>query len=384
MLNGETHVPQIRHLTTLAGYVHWQLTGRQVLGVGEASGMFPVNSATGTFDARMLALYDARIAPRRLPWRLEDILPTVLQAGDEAGTLTPAGALLLDPTGTLRPGIPLCPPEGDAGTGMTATNSVAPRTGNVSAGTSVFSMVVLERPLSRVYPEIDMVTTPTGAPVAMVHCNNCTSDINAWAGLFRQFAAACGLELDADRLYTTLFRAALEGAPDGGGLMSYSLDSGEPVAGLDEGRPLFLRRPGQALNLGDFMRTQLMAALATLKLGNDLLLSEGVQIDALYGHGGYFKTPVVGQRMLAAALNAPVTVMETAGEGGAWGMALLAGFALWRRDGQRLEDYLAGQVFADMQGSRLEPDAADVAGFDAFLARFRQGLPVERAAAEHL
>ena len=384
MLNGEAHVPQIRHLTTLAGYVHWQLTGRQVLGVGEASGMFPVDSATGIFDARMLALYDARIAPRGLPWRLEDILPTVLQAGDEAGTLTPAGALLLDPTGTLRPGIPLCPPEGDAGTGMTATNSVAPRTGNVSAGTSVFSMVVLERPLSRVYPEIDMVTTPTGAPVAMVHCNNCTSDINAWAGLFREFAAACGLELDADRLYTTLFRAALEGAPDGGGLMSYSLDSGEPVAGLDEGRPLFLRQPGQALHLGDFMRTQLMAALATLKLGNDLLLSEGVQIDALYGHGGYFKTPVVGQRMLAAALNAPVTVMETAGEGGAWGMALLAGFALWRRDGQRLEDYLAGQVFADMQGSRLEPDAADAAGFDAFLARFRQGLPVERAAAEHL
>lgn len=384
ILNGEDHVPQIRFLTTLEGYVHWQLTGRKVLGVGEGSGMFPVDPATCQYDAAMVEKFNARVAKYNFPWKLIDILPTILMAGDDAGSLTEAGARLLDPTGTLQAGIPFCPPEGDAETGMVATNSIAPRTGNVSAGTSCFSMVVLEKPLASVHQEIDLVCTPTGKLVAMVHCNNCTSDLNAWAGLFRQFAAACGLEVDTNKLYTTLFEAALSGEKDGGGLMSYNYDSGEQVTGLSEGRPLFVRQPGRQLTLNNFMRTQLMAALATLKTGMDLLYQEGVAIDTIYGHGGYFKTPVVGQKMLAAAINAPVTVMETAGEGGAWGMAVLAGYRMWRKAGQSLDDYLADEVFAGMTGTTQEPDPEDVAGFNAFTARFVKGLAAEKAAVETL
>ncbi len=383
ILNGEDHVPRIRYLTSLEGYVHWQLTGEKVIGVGEAAGMMPVDSAACNYSADAVAKFDSYFAGYHLPWTLAQIMPRVLVAGEDAGRLTETGAKLLDPTGTLQPGIPFCPPEGDAGTGMTATNSVAPRTGNVSAGTSVFAQVVLEKPLSRVYTEIDPLTTPTGTAVAVVHSNNCTSDLNAWAGLFRQFAAACGLELSTNELYTLLFRAALEGAPDGGGLLSYNYESGEHLVGLTEGRPLFLRQPGQELKLNDFMRTQLMSALASLKVGMDILRGEHVQIDAIYGHGGYFKTPEAGQRILAAAIDTPVTVMETAGEGGAWGMALLAAYTLWREEGQSLEKYLGDRVFAGMSGNTVAPEPAEVEGFERYAGRFLRGMPVERAAVEY-
>ncbi len=384
ILNEEPHVPQIRFLTTLEGYVHWQLTGEKVIGVGEAAGMMPVDSTACDFSAEAVEKFDAYFAKYNLPWKLGQILPKALVAGQPAGVLTQAGAKRLDPSGKLRPGIPFCPPEGDVGTGMTATNSVGPRTGNVSAGTSVFAQVVLEKPLSKVYVEIDPLTTPTGVAVGVVHGNNCTSDINAWAGLFRQFAAACGLEVDANALYTTLFRAALDGAVDGGGLMSFPFESGEPLVGLAEGRPLFVRKPSQELRLGDFMRTHLMSAMASLKVGMDILRDENVRIDTIYGHGGYFKTPEVGQRILAAAINAPITVMETAGEGGAWGMALLAGYMCWRDEGQTLEDYLNNRVFAHMTGSTIAPTAAEVAGFEAYYKRFLGGLPVEQAAVAQL
>lgn len=384
ILNGEEHVPQIRFLTTLEGYVHWQLTGEKVIGIGEAAGMMPADGRKGDFSAEAVEKFNRHFAGYHLPWTLEQILPRVLVAGQSAGCLTEEGARLLDPTGTLQPGIPFCPPEGDAGTGMTATNSVAPRTGNVSAGTSVFAQVVLEKPLSRVYTEIDPLMTPTGVDVGVVHGNNCTGDINAWAGLFRQFASACGVELDTNQLYTILFCAALEGAPDGGGLLSYNFESGETLVGLTEGRPMFIRQPGQELKLGDFMRTHLMTALAALKVGMDILRDEGVQVDAIYGHGGYFKTPEVGQRLLAAAINAPVTVLETAGEGGAWGMALLAGYLIWRGEGENLEHYLDQRVFADMAGVTVAPDPGEVAGFEQYAQRFAAGMPAERAAIDCL
>ena len=384
ILNGEDHVKDIAYLTTLAGYVHWKLTGRKVLGVGEASGMFPIDSNTCDYDAAMVAKYNERIAPKGFPWKLENILPQVLTAGREAGTLTAEGALLLDPTGTLEPGIPVAPPEGDAGTGMCATNSVAARTGNTSAGTSVFAMVVLEKPLSKVYPEIDLVTTPSGRAVAMVHCNNCTSDINAWVGLMREFGELFGLQVSTNDLYTKLFQKAMEGAPDCGGLLSYNFYSGEPVVGLEEGRPLFVRKPDADFTLANFMRTHLQAALASLKVGLDILAQEQVRIDAMYGHGGYFKTPGVGQALLAAAIHAPVYVMSTAGEGGPWGMALLAAYLVEHQTGQSLEDWLAAEVFADTQGTRLDPDAGDAAGFDAFLAGYCKGLKMEQAAVESI
>ncbi len=382
ILNGESHVREIAYLTTLAGYVHWKLTGRKVVGVGEASGMFPIDSATNWYDREMLEKYNARIAPYGFPWKLEDILPGVLTAGEEAGVLTPEGAALLDPSGTLKPGIPVAPPEGDAGTGMCATNSVAQRTGNTSAGTSVFAMVVLEKPLSRVYPEIDMVTTPAGKPVAMVHCNNCTSDINAWVGLFREFGQMFGLNVSDNELYTKLFRKAMEGESDCGGLLSYNYYSGEPVTGLSEGRPLFVRQPDAKLTLANFMRTHLQSALAALKVGLDILAGENVRIDAMYGHGGYFKTPGVGQALLAAAIDAPVYVMSTAGEGGPWGMALLAAYLVNKDEGESLEDYLSNRVFASTGGTRLEPVAADVAGFHSFLSAYQKGLPMEEKAVE--
>ena len=384
VLNGESHVKNIAFLTTLAGYVHWKLTGEKVLGVGEASGMFPIDSQTNDYDAAMLDSYDALIAEKGFGWKLRDILPKVLVAGDAAGKLTAEGAKLLDPTGTLQPGVPLCPPEGDAGTGMTATNAVAVRTGNVSAGTSVFAMVVLEKPLSRVYPEIDMVTTPTGKPVAMVHCNNCTNEINAWAGIFKGFLEALGQKADMNAVYTAMFQTALQGEKDCGGLVLYNYLSGEPVAGLSDGRPLLVRTPGAKMDFANFMRVQLYGALSTLKLGLDILAKENVAVDRLMGHGGFFKTPLVGQKIMAAAAGAPVAVMKTAGEGGPWGMALLAAYMAEKQPGQTLEDYLQTRVFAGQEGSCVEPDAADEAGFAKFIAAFTEGLSVEKAAVEHI
>ena len=385
MLNGEGQVKDIAFLTTLAGYVHWRLTGEKVLGVGDASGMFPIDSAACDYDAAMVRRFNGLLQAHELAYRLEDILPRVLRAGEAAGVLTAEGAKLLDPTGTLRPGVPLCPPEGDAGTGMVATGSVAPRTGNVSAGTSVFAMAVLEKPLSRVYPEIDMVTTPAGAPVAMVHCNTCTSDLDAWVKLLGEMAGAAGAALSKQALYELFYKKALEGEADCGGLVNYNCYSGEPVAGLARGCPLFVHRPDARLNLANFARAQLYSAMATLKLGMDILLEkEGVPLDTLCGHGGLFKTPIVGQRLLAGALGVPVAVMETAGEGGPWGMAVLAAYMLNRRKGETLERYLADRVFAAAKGSIEPPQETDRAGFARFMERYKKGLAAEQAAAEAL
>ena len=384
MLNGEEHVKDIVYLTTLAGYVHYRLTGEKVLGVGEASGMFPIDSNTCDYDQTMIDSFDALAAEKGYPWRLRDILPRVLSAGEDAGTLTSEGARLLDPTGALEPGCPLAPPEGDAGTGMAATNAVAPRTGNVSAGTSVFAMIVLEKALSKVYPEIDMVTTPTGKPVAMVHCNNCTNEINAWAKVFKGFLEALGQKPDMNAVFTAMFESAAKGAADGGGLLLYNYLSGEPITGMEEGRPLLCRAPEGELSFPNLMRAQLLSALATLKIGLDILAGEQVAVDRLLGHGGFFKTPKVGQSILAAAAGAPVSVMETAGEGGPWGMALLAAYRVNRGEGESLEDYLANKVFAGAQVSTLAPEQADVDGFEAFMARYRKGLAIERSAVDNL
>ena len=384
ILNGEEHVSRVSFLTTLAGYVHWKLTGKKVLGVGDASGMFPIDSTTNTYDKAMLAAFDQRTAERGFARKMENLLPQVLVAGEDAGTLTEEGAKLLDPTGRLQPGIPVCPPEGDAGTGMAATNSVAVRTGNVSAGTSVFAMFVLEKALSRYYTEIDMVTTPTGKPVAMVHCNNCTNEINAWATVFQGFLKALGQEPDMNAIYTAMFRSALAADKDAGGLVLYNFLSGEPVAGMTEGRPLLVRSPEAKLSFTNFMATQLYSAVAALKLGMDILAGEHVAVDRLLGHGGYFKTPEAGQRVMAAAMGAPVSVMETAGEGGPWGMALLAAYAVEKKPGQTLEDYLDQQIFAGQKVETITPDPEDVAGFQAFMEQYKKGLPAERAAVDAL
>ncbi|MBR3503342.1 MAG: FGGY-family carbohydrate kinase [Clostridia bacterium] len=382
MLNGEEHLPRLDHITTVAGYIHEKLTGRRALGIGEASGVFPIDSGALDYDAGMMAKFDALIEKKGYAWRLRDVLPKALGAGDDGGCLTEAGARFLDPAGDLEAGIPFAPPEGDAGTGMAATNSVAVRTGNVSAGTSDFAMVVVDHPLG-VHREIDMVTTPAGLPVAMVHCNNCTSDINAWVNLLAEFAEAAGAKISRGDLFTMLFNKALEGEADCGGLMSYNYLSGEGVTDLDEGRPVFLRTPDARMTLANFMRTHLLSALATLKIGLDILTKEeNIPIDKLYGHGGYFKTPGVGQRMLSAAVGSPVSVMETAGEGGPYGMALLAAYMLWKKDGQPLEDYLEENVFAGAKSSTLSADENDVAGFQRFLERYRKALPVEKAAIE--
>lgn len=381
VLNNEPHLPKIAHVTTLAGYVHWKLTGETVLGVGDASGVFPIDSTTNDYDTTMVQKFDALVAKAGCAWRLGDLLPKVLCAGDAAGTLTEEGAKLLDVSGTLQAGVPFCPPEGDAGTGMAATNSVAQRTGNVSAGTSVFAMIVLETAMKQVHTEIDMVTTPTGSPVAMVHCNNCSSDIDAWTGLLREFAQqATGQEIGMGKALDTLFFAALDAQPDGGGLVSCNYYSGEPITGLDEGRPLFARKPDAKLTLANFARTQLYSAMATLKIGMDILLEqEQVGIDSLLGHGGYFKAEGVGAKMLAAALNTPVSVMKTAGEGGPWGMALLAAYRKNKQNGETLEQYLRGKVFANAEGTQVQPDAADVAGFATFMQRYAAMLEAEKA-----
>ncbi|WP_239082632.1 xylulokinase [Actinoplanes teichomyceticus] len=384
VLNGEEHLGRLAHLTTLAGYVHWKLTGRQVLGTGDASGMFPIDIATGGYDTRMLGQFDDLVAGRGLPLKLADLLPAVLPAGEPAGTLTEAGARLLDPSGVLQPGVAMCPPEGDAGTGMVATNSVARRTGNISAGTSIFAMIVLDGELSRVHPEIDLVTTPAGDLVAMVHCNNGASELNSWAGLFAEFAAALGVERDSSTIFETLFRSALDGAADGGGLMAFNYLSGEPITRLHEGRPMFLREPGSSLNLATFMRTQLYSALATLRIGMDVLQkAESVRLDRMFAHGGLFKTEGVAQRLLAAAIDTPVSVGNLAAEGGAWGIAVLAAFHRTRTPGQSLDDFLNTSVFAGAQLDTVDPDPADVAGFDAFMRRYVAALPVQQAAVEH-
>jgi sugar (pentulose or hexulose) kinase len=385
ILNGESHVQDIGYLTTLAGYVHWKLTGEKVLGVGEASGMFPIDSQTNDYDESMLEPFNERLEAEKLPWKLRDILPKVLVAGNAAGVLTEEGARLLDPTGGLGAGIPLCPPEGDAGTGMVATNSVAERTGNVSAGTSVFAMIVLEKALSQVYPEIDMVTTPAGKPVAMVHSNNCTSDLNAWISLFREFSDALGIEISQSRLFEILYQRALTGDADGGGLLAYNYLSGETITCLEEGRPLFIRTPDSHFTLSNFIRVHLFSALGALKIGLDILFEgEQVQIDKVLGHGGFFKTEEVGQRIMAAAMNVPVSVMETAGEGGAWGIALLASYMRRRQENESLEDYLCNNVFAGENGTTIAPDPKDVEGFMIFMDRYKKGLVIERTAVDAL
>ena len=383
ILNGESHVKDIAFLTTLAGWIHYLLTGRKVLGVGDASGMMPVDSSTCTYDTSMVSAFDRLVADRNYPWKLIDILPEVLCAGENAGSLTADGALLLDPEGDLEPGCPLCPPEGDAGTGMAATNSVRERTGNVSAGTSIFSMIVLEKPLSRVYPEIDIVTTPSGKQVGMVHCNSCTSDINAWVSLFREFAGLLGVSTDAGDVFTKLFRKSLEGDSDCGGLVNFNYLAGEPVTGLSEGRPMFVRLPDASMNLANFMRAQIYASMETLKYGMEIMNRENVAIDCVYGHGGLFKTQGVGQDYLAAAIHAPVTVMETAGEGGAWGIALLADYMIRRGSGETLEDYLQNRVFSGMKQMTVSPDPEVEKGFDRYMERFVSCIPAQRAAAEN-
>lgn len=383
ILNKEEHVGRIDFFTTLAGYIHWKLSGEKVLGVGEASGMFPIDSTTGDYDENMLAKFDELVSGEGFAWNIKGILPKVLNAGEKAGCLTEEGAALLDVSGNLQAGIPMCPPEGDAGTGMVATNSVRVRTGNVSAGTSVFSMVVLEKAMKKAYEEIDMVTTPDGMPVAMVHCNNCTSDLNAWVNLFDQFAETFGMKIDKNDLYGTLYRKALEADADCGGLVAYNYFSGEPVTGLNEGRPMFVRMPDADFTLANFMRSHLYSALAALKVGNDILLKEEkVAVDSLMGHGGLFKTPVVGQQILAAALNAPVTVMDTASEGGPWGMAVLAAYMMEKGENEGLADYLSEKIFAGQTGTTIAPQASDVAGFDAFMTKYVATLSAEKAAVE--
>jgi sugar (pentulose or hexulose) kinase len=385
VLNKEAHVREIYYLTTLVGYVHWRLTGQKVLGIGEASGMFPIDSTSNDYDQRRIEQFDERLKAENFPWKIRDILPKVLVAGEAAGVLTEEGARLIDPTGQLPAGIPICPPEGDAGTGMVATNSVAERTGNVSAGTSVFAMIVLEKALSRLYPEIDMVTTPAGKPVAMVHSNNCTSDLNAWVELFQEFTEALGVEVSQSRLFEMLYQKGLSGEADAGGLLAYNYLSGEHITHMEEGRPLFVRTPASRFTLANFMRAHLFSALGALRIGLDILFEqEHVQIDQILGHGGFFKTKGVGQKIMAAAMNVPVSVMETAGEGGARGIALLASYMLHKAENEPLEAYLSERVFAGQQGSTIAPDPIDVQGFEAFMARYKKGLVIERAAVDSL
>lgn len=384
ILDHEAHVDKIQFLTTLAGYIHWKLTGRRVLGIGEASGMFPIDSHTNDYDQTMLASFDALADASGFGWKLSEILPRVAVAGQHAGCLTAEGALLLDPTGSLKHGIPLAPPEGDAGTGMVATNSVAVRTGNVSAGTSIFAMLVLEKPFSRMHPEIDMVTTPAGRPVAMAHCNNCTSDWDAWVRVLSEAAALFGANPSTAELYDKLYQKSLEGAADGAGILIYNYLSGEPVTGLSEGRPMVVRRPDALLTLPNFLRANLYSALASLRIGMEILYQEGAKLDRLMGHGGLFKTEYVGQKYMADAMGIPVSVMTTAGEGGPYGMAVLAAYSIWKANGETLDAYLARRVFAETNVETVYPDEIGVKGFNAFLKAYISGLAAERAAVENM
>ena len=383
ILNGEEHVKDIDYIATLEAYVHWKLTGKRVLGIGDAAGMFPIDTAKVDYNQEMVDKFDELVAPYGFSWKLRDIMPKALVAGEDAGVLTEEGAKLLDVTGKLKAGIPMCPPEGDAGTGMVATNSVAVRTGNVSAGTSVFAMIVLENELSRPYKEIDMVTTPSGHLVAMAHSNNCTSDLNAWVHVFKEFAEAMGMEVDMNKLFGTLYNKALEGDADCGGLLSYCYFSGEHMTGFEEGRPLFVRSSESKFNLANFMRTNLYTCLGAMRVGLNLLFEkENVKVDRLLGHGGLFKTEGVGQQILADAVNAPVSVMSTAGEGGAWGIALLASYLVNKEEGETLEAFLDNKVFAGQESTTLEPKEEGVAGFNAFMERYMKGLMIEKAAVE--
>ena len=381
ILDNEAHVKDIKFLTTLAGYVHWQITGEKVLGIGDASGMLPIDPTTNNYSAEMVAKFDKLIASKEYSWKLEDILPKVLSAGENAGVLTLEGCKKLDASGHLKAGIPVCPPEGDAGTGMVATNAVKQRTGNVSAGTSSFSMIVLEKELSKPYEMIDMVTTPDGSLVAMVHCNNCTSDLNAWVNLFKEYQELLGIPVDMDELYGKLYNIALTGDTDCGGLLSYNYISGEPVTGLAEGRPLFVRSANDKFNLANFMRAHLYASVGVLKIGNDILFNEEkIKVDRITGHGGLFRTKGVGQRVLAAAINSPISVMETAGEGGAWGIALLGSYLVNNKKGQSLADFLDESVFVSDAGVEVSPTPEDVAGFNTYIESYKAGLPIEEAA----
>lgn len=384
ILNDEEHVANIDYITTLSGYIHWLLTGSKSLGLGDASGMFPIDISAQQYNEDMIKLFTKLIADKGYRWSLENIFPKVYAAGEYAGYLTEAGARLLDPSGNLQAGVPLCPPEGDAGTGMVATNSVKQRTGNISVGTSIFAMFVLEEDLSTMYPEIDIVTTPDGSPVGMVLANNCSSDINAWMGLFREFYEAMGLKPDMNQLFSVLFNKALEADADGGGLLSYGYYSGENLTGLAKGRPLFVRSPESRFNLANFMRVHLFAAFAALRLGMDILTQkENVKIDRILAHGGLFKTPLVAQKICAAALNVPVSVMSTAGEGGAWGMAILASYMMSKEQHETLADYLTAKVFNDEEGQDVYPNSADVNGFALFMERYLEGLVIEQAAVDH-
>ena len=386
ILNEEEHVKEIDFITTLAGYIHWKLTGKRVVGIGEASGMFPIDVLTKNYDQKMINQFNEIIKEKDYAWRLEGILPKVMLAGEVAGELTEEGAKCLDVSGKLKAGILVCPPEGDAGTGMVATNSVTKRTGNVSAGTSVFAMIVLEKTLAKVYDAIDLVTTPTGELVAMVHCNNCTSDLNAWVNLFDEFAKSLGMQVDKNKLFSTLYNKALEGDADCGGLLAYNYFSGEHITGFEEGRPMFVRTPESHFNLANFMRTHLFTALGALKTGLDILMKqEEVQVDEIFGHGGLFKTKGVGQSVLAAAINAPVSIMETAGEGGAWGIAILASYMRNKVQGsvnsqETLDTYLNDKVFGEQAGTKVLPNPDDVEGFEQFMKRYTLGLDIERAA----
>lgn len=383
ILNGEEHVKDIAFQTTLAGYIHWQLCGEKVLGVGEASGMFPIDIKTKDFNKKMIAQFDEKV--KDFDWKLEDILPKVLVAGENAGTLSEEGAKLLDPSGKLEAGVPMCPPEGDAGTGMAATNSVKVRTGNISAGTSVFGMVVLEHELKEVHPEIDLVTTPDGNLVGMVHCNNCTSDLNAWVNCFKEFLESLGVEVSMPKIYDAFYYEAEKGDPDCGGLLAYNYFSGEHTTGFEEGRPLFVRKPDNKFSFANFAKVNLYTALGALKTGLDIMLiDEGVKLDRITGHGGLYKTPRVGQQITANAINAPVSVMKTAGEGGAWGIALLADYMISKEDGETLDEYLENKVFAGNEGSVLDPQPDEVEGFNVFIERYKKGLAIERAAVDNL
>ncbi|MBU8588411.1 FGGY-family carbohydrate kinase [Priestia megaterium] len=384
IINQEKHLPRIDYMTTLAGYIHWLLTGSKALGIGDASGMFPIDERTQNYSENMMKQFDDLISHKGYPWQLSDILPAVHTSGEQAGTLTAIGASILDQSKNLQPGIPFCPPEGDAGTGMVATNSVRKRRGNVSVGTSVFAMIVLDKKLSNVYPEIDLVTTPNGSPVGMVHANNCSSDLNAWLGLFREFSEAMGQKVESDKLFEVMLNKALEADPDGGGLLSYGYFSGENITGVESGRPLFVRSAKSNFNLANFMRTHLFTAFGALKIGMDLLVKEeNVKIHSILAHGGLFKTPVVGQKMMAAAINTPVSVMDTAGEGGAWGMAILSSYMLNKNENESLEDFLDDKVFKEVTAQEIYPDELDVKGFEAFIKRYKKGLVIEKAAAEH-
>ena len=381
ILDNESHVNEIDFLTTLAGYVHWQITGEKVLGIGDASGMLPIDPTTHNYSAEMVAKFNKLIAPKEYNWKLEDILPKVLSAGENAGVLTPEGSKKLDASGHLKAGIPVCPPEGDAGTGMVATNAVKQRTGNVSAGTSSFSMIVLEKDLSKPYEMIDMVTTPDGSLVAMVHCNNCTSDLNAWVNLFKEYQELLGIPVNMDEIYSKLYNIALTGDTDCGGLLSYNYISGEPVTGFADGRPLFVRSANDKFNLANFMRTHLYASVGVLKIGNDILFNEEkIKVDRITGHGGLFRTKGVGQRILAAAINSPISVMETAGEGGAWGIALLGSYLVNNEKKQSLADFLDESVFVGDAGIEVSPTPEDVAGFNTYIENYKAGLPIEEAA----